>query len=57
MQKGTGRLKQPKELSFKKDMMEYFSDYAALVEKIENRELRARDIKTIVRFYNSNCYD
>ena len=55
LQKGTGQLKQPKELSFRKDMMEYFSDCPALVEKIENRELRARDIKTIVNMYNSSC--
>ena len=55
LQKGDGELKRPKGLTFKKDMIEYFSDCPALVENIERNYFRKDDLKSIVRFYNSNC--
>ncbi len=55
LQKGSGQLKRPSGLTFRKDMMQYFNDCPALVQKIENREFRKGDIQAIVRFYNQNC--
>ncbi|HTO16638.1 MAG TPA: hypothetical protein VLZ83_12765 [Edaphocola sp.] len=55
LQKGDGELKRPKGLTFKKDMIEYFSDCPALVEKIENKDFHKKDLEFIVTFYNSNC--
>ena len=55
LQKGDGELKRPKGLSFRKDMMNYFSDCPELSQKIENKEYKKRDLESIVRFYNSNC--
>lgn len=55
LQKGDGELKRPKGLTFKKDMIEYFSDCPALVEKIENKVFRKNDMAAIVTFYNTNC--
>lgn len=55
LQKENGELKRPKGLTFKKDMIEYFSDCPALVEKIESKDFRKNDLEFIVSFYNSNC--
>jgi hypothetical protein len=55
LQKGNGELKRPKGLTFKKDMINYFSDCPKLVEKIESKDFRKDDLESIVRFYNSNC--
>ena len=54
-QKGNGELKRPKSISFKNDMVEYFSDCPKLSQKIDNQEFGKKDIKAIVSFYNSNC--
>ncbi|RAV99282.1 hypothetical protein [Pseudochryseolinea flava] len=54
-QKGDGPLKQPRTLGWKKDMLEYFSDCPALRERIEQKDLRRREIEAIVHYYNSNC--
>jgi len=37
------------------DLIEYFSDCPALVEKIENKDFHKKDLEFIVTFYNSNC--
>jgi hypothetical protein len=55
LQKENGELKRPKGLTFKKDMIDYFSDCPALVEKIESKDFRKNDLEFIVSFYNSNC--
>ena len=55
LQKGDGELKRPKSLTFKKDMVEYFSYCPALVEKIESKYFRKNDLEFIVNYYNSNC--
>jgi predicted Zn-ribbon and HTH transcriptional regulator len=55
LQKADGELKRPKGLTFKKDMVEYFSDCPALIEKIESKDFRKNDLEFIVNFYNSNC--
>nr|NQU89140.1 hypothetical protein [Bacteroidota bacterium] len=55
LQKGNGELKKPRGIIFRKDMMEYFSDCPELSQKIEQRELKKRDLESIVRLYNSNC--
>lgn len=54
-QKGIGPLKQPRSLGWKKDMLEYFSDCPELRERIENKDLRKREIEAIVNYYNANC--
>ncbi|MGV8829868.1 MAG: hypothetical protein ACWA6U_16285, partial [Breznakibacter sp.] len=55
MQKGDNLLKKPEKLAFKNDMVEYFADCPALVEKLEKKEYKKDDIESIVRFYNRNC--
>ncbi|NOZ46096.1 MAG: hypothetical protein GXO79_04860 [Chlorobi bacterium] len=55
LQKGNGKLKRTKGLTFKNDMISYFSDCPELVTKIENKEFRKKDIQSIVMYYNSNC--
>jgi hypothetical protein len=41
--------------NFKKTAAKYFEDCPSLVEKIENKEYRKRDIRAIIEFYNSKC--
>ena len=55
LQKEDGELKRIKSLTFKKDMIEYFSDCPKLIEKIDNKEFSKQDIKAISAFYNSDC--
>jgi len=55
LQKGDSLLKWPKNVFFRKDMVEYFSDCKELAEKIENKEYKDDDIEEIVKFYNSKC--
>ncbi len=55
LQKEDGEIKRPKGLTFKKDMIAYFSDCPVLVEKIESKYFRKNDLEFIVNFYNSYC--
>jgi hypothetical protein len=55
LQKGNGVLKQPRSLTFRKDMREYFSDCPQLTERIEARDFKRADMEAIVIYYNSNC--
>jgi hypothetical protein len=55
LQKGYGELKRPKSLTFRKDMVEYFSDCPSLVKKIESKDFRKNELEFIVNYYNSNC--
>ncbi|UII28327.1 hypothetical protein LVD15_07830 [Fulvivirga maritima] len=48
-------LKNLKTIGFRKDMMEYFSYCPELVEMLETRTLRKKDIEAIVEFYNQKC--
>lgn len=41
--------------NFKKTASEFFSDCPHLVSKISNRELKKRDLKEIIHYYNSVC--
>ncbi len=41
--------------NFKKAASVFFKDCPSLVEKIQNEELKKRDIKEIVEYYNENC--
>jgi len=41
--------------NFKKAASEYFSDCQDLVDRIQNKTYRKRDIEEIVRFYNTKC--
>ncbi|RZS98804.1 hypothetical protein [Aquimarina brevivitae] len=41
--------------NFKKAASDYFADCPVLVEKIQQREFKKKDIEAIVRFYNSQC--
>jgi hypothetical protein len=55
LEKTNGKLFRVRSLSFKRDMMTYFSDCPTLVEKIKKKEFRMRDLKMIVEFYNDRC--
>jgi hypothetical protein len=55
LQKGNGELKQPRSLSFRKDMRDYFSDCPDLTEKIDSRDFRRADMEAIVIYYNAHC--
>jgi hypothetical protein len=55
LQKDSQELIRIKGLTFRKDMMEYFSDCHDVFQKIENKEYRKKDIETIVNYYNSYC--
>ncbi|HSA05027.1 MAG TPA: hypothetical protein P5145_05495 [Tenuifilaceae bacterium] len=55
LQKENGTIKWPKNLSFRKDMIQYFSDCPELAGKIEKKEFKKDDLDSIVRYYNSNC--
>lgn len=55
LQKGSQELIRIKGLTFRKDMMEYFSDCNEVFQKIENRKYGKKDIETIVNYYNSYC--
>ncbi len=41
--------------NFKKAASRFFKDCTSLVQKIENRAYKKRDIKEIVAFYNNEC--
>ena len=41
--------------NFKKLASNYFSDCPSLVEKLQNREFKKRDIIAILDFYNNSC--
>lgn len=49
-------LKRPKEVFFKKDMIEYFSDCPALVKQIHEKKLWKFDLLEIAVFYNEQCH-
>ncbi len=55
LQKGEDRLFRPMWLTFRKDMKEYLSDCPALIEMIENKEMRRADMVEIVGYYNEKC--
>lgn len=55
LQKGNGELKQPRSLSFRKDMRDYFSDCPDLTEKIDSKDFRRADMEAIVIYYNAHC--
>lgn len=48
-----GTMKWPRDLSFRKDMIEYFSDCPELSAKIDKKEFKKDHLIEIVRFYNS----
>lgn len=41
--------------NFKKAASNFFSDCPKLVEKLQSREYRKRDLKEVIDFYNSEC--
>ncbi len=41
--------------NFKNSASNFFSDCPELVQKIENREFKKRDLKEIIEFYNTKC--
>lgn len=53
LKKGNGPLYRVGSFRFKKYMAEYFRDYPKLAEKISNKELRYRDLNTIIDLYNT----
>jgi hypothetical protein len=54
-QKNGGSIKWPRNLSFRKDMIQYFSDCPELATKIDKKEFGKKDMLEITRFYNSYC--
>lgn len=55
LQKGDGKLKRPRTLTFKKDMVQYFSECPELCDKIESKEFKKRELESIVEYYNTQC--
>lgn len=55
LQKGDGNLWQPRALTFRKDLVDYFKDCPDLVEKVEAKFFRKDDLEAIVMYYNSRC--
>jgi hypothetical protein len=53
IQKENQELVRINRLTFRKNMMEYFSDCPDISKKIADREYRKKDIETIVNHYNS----
>lgn len=47
-----GRLTKVRFIGFRKQMLSYFSDHAEIVELLENREVKRRDILALVEEYN-----
>jgi len=45
----------PDWISFRFDMKKYLSDCPVLVAKLEDKEYKARDLESIVMFYNNTC--
>ncbi len=41
--------------NFKKAASSYFKDCSSLVAKIQNKELKKRDLREIVEYYNTKC--
>jgi hypothetical protein len=41
--------------NFKQAASNFFQDCSKLVKKIQNREFKKKEIKAIVKYYNSNC--
>ena len=56
LQKSDEELFMPRTLAFRKDMMKYFQDCPELINMIENRKYRKRDMVNIARYYNSYCH-
>jgi hypothetical protein len=52
---GSGELKRPRTLFFRKDMLEYFKGCPSLCEKIEKKDFGSYDIEIIVDYYNNHC--
>lgn len=50
-----GTIGSPFSKNFKKAASEYFMDCLELVNKIQNKEFKKRNIVDIVEFYNENC--
>ncbi len=55
LQKDDEQMIRPSPISFRKDLMLYFSDCPELSQKIESKEFRSGEIVQMVKFYNSNC--
>ena len=55
LQKRGGELKLLGIRTFRKDMIDYFSDCPALVKRIDEKEFRKNDVEEMVHFFNSNC--
>jgi hypothetical protein len=57
LQKNDGALVQPRWISFRKHMSEFFADCPELVQRIQNRDFKKGDLELIVREYNKKCAD
>ncbi len=55
IQKGNGNLISVDALSFKEKISDYLSDCTELVEKLEEKDLKKKDISFIVKYYNIYC--
>jgi len=54
-QKGNTKLKRIKELSFKKNMSEYFNDCSSLVKKINDLDYTYQEMRQVATYFNTNC--
>lgn len=55
IQKGEGKLNLLNKFVYRKELFKYFNDCPDLVKKIENKEFRKKDIKSIIIYYNTKC--
>jgi len=55
LQKPNEQLYEPRMIGFKKGMTDYFSDCPKLVEMIDGKEFKRRDLDEIVIYYNTKC--
>ena len=55
LQKGNGPLYIPEHIGFRKSMLRFLDDCPAVSEKVEERELRRRDLELLVIYYNEAC--
>ena len=55
LKKYDGPLFIPVHIGFRKSMLQFLDDCPAVVEKLQDRELRRRNLETMVKYYNEQC--
>jgi hypothetical protein len=55
LQKEGGELYEPRYLMFKKDMTSYLCDCPTVIDKIQSKQYKRKDLAQLVADYNHNC--